>query len=370
MTISDTSGKYTLDWEIGSAYDFFASLEVLHYPKKFGLRGAWAAGVRSRVSQEDRNVLEKISNIINIPFRWIHSLPEPRDIATVLYTLKTLPEEDRIVDILFSPEQGEFKKVYLKVARAGYWEEEDLDQLTELYHTLGHNVPRKKVEKQIDMWSKAGPLCKEILPSLQNYYDAFFVEEEKRILPKLEQAVETCRQRAGEIDFPQLLDELTRGLNLTEVLQRKNILLVPSFWVYPLVNYHFLSEDSVLLIYGARSPEESLDPGEVVPDELLLALKALADPTRLRILRYLGDESLTSAELARRLRLRAPTLTHHLHSLRLAGLVRISSKGKLERKYSVRTEAVNTAFASLKSFLAAKSTDDDLLADFEQSQIW
>ena len=65
----------------------------------------------------------------------------------------------------------------------------------------------------------------------------------------------------------------------------------------------------------------SLVPGELVPDALYQPLKALADPTRLRILRYLSDEPLTPAALARRLRLRSPTVIHHLDALRLARLV-------------------------------------------------
>ena len=36
-----------VEWDIGTAYDFFISLWALHEPKHLGLRGAWAAGVWS-----------------------------------------------------------------------------------------------------------------------------------------------------------------------------------------------------------------------------------------------------------------------------------------------------------------------------------
>ena len=107
----------------------------------------------------------------------------------------------------------------------------------------------------------------------------------------------------------------------------------------------------MLFIYGARPSGESLVPGEEVPDDLLRMLKSLADPTRLRILRYLIQEQLTPAELSRRLRLRAPTVTHHLHTLRLAGLVRFVMRGKSERLYFARMESVKTIYALLKNFL-------------------
>ena len=46
----DTEGQQgaalpRLSFDFGTAYDLFISLQVLHYPEKFGLRASWAAGV-------------------------------------------------------------------------------------------------------------------------------------------------------------------------------------------------------------------------------------------------------------------------------------------------------------------------------------
>ena len=38
-----------ISWDIGTAYDFFVSLHILHHPSDFGVRAAWAAGMRSRL---------------------------------------------------------------------------------------------------------------------------------------------------------------------------------------------------------------------------------------------------------------------------------------------------------------------------------
>jgi DNA-binding transcriptional ArsR family regulator len=86
---------------------------------------------------------------------------------------------------------------------------------------------------------------------------------------------------------------------------------------------------------------------------LLRALKALADPTRLRILRYLSHEALTPSELSRRLRLRAPTVIHHLSALRLAGLVHLTLESETEKRYTIRPEGVDLSCALLKKFLEA-----------------
>jgi DNA-binding transcriptional ArsR family regulator len=84
------------------------------------------------------------------------------------------------------------------------------------------------------------------------------------------------------------------------------------------------------------------------------ALKAMSDPTRLRILHYLSQDSLSPAELARRLRLRAPTVTHHLHALRLAGLVQVtlgSSYGKEKKSFAARSESIKEVCAALETYL-------------------
>jgi DNA-binding transcriptional ArsR family regulator len=80
------------------------------------------------------------------------------------------------------------------------------------------------------------------------------------------------------------------------------------------------------------------------------SLKALADPTRLKILFYLSHESISPSELARRLHLRAPTGTHHLSELRLASLVNVTIEGQ-GKKYMARHEALQPTFTSLQDFL-------------------
>lgn len=49
--------------------------------------------------------------------------------------------------------------------------------------------------------------------------------------------------------------------------------------------------------------------------------KALADPTRRRILELLETDDLTASELAAHFDISKPTLSHHLATLKAAGLV-------------------------------------------------
>ena len=159
------------------------------------------------------------------------------------------------------------------------------------------------------------------------------------------------RVQAERVSFDELVEELSQGVHLQELSDTPEVVLAPSYWISPLILYKKISPEKTLLLYGGRPPDVSLVPGEMVPDQLLRTLKAMADPTRLRILRYLAHEELTPSQLARRLRLRAPTVTHHLNTLRLAGLVRLTLETKGERHYAARLEALNSMGSSLKEFL-------------------
>ena len=56
--------------------------------------------------------------------------------------------------------------------------------------------------------------------------------------------------------------------------------------------------------------------------------KALAEPTRRRILELLRDGDLTAGELAEHFDISKPSLSHHLATLRSAGLVSDERRGQ------------------------------------------
>ena len=117
------------------------------------------------------------------------------------------------------------------------------------------------------------------------------------------------------------------------------------------VETNLLLQDSVHVRISGESVKR-LNPDERSTAALIKhALKALADPTRMKILRYLAAEPHTPAQLSRRLRLRAPTVIHHLNALRLAGLVHLTVEPGGERRYAMRTEMVKATCDNLQDFL-------------------
>ena len=56
--------------------------------------------------------------------------------------------------------------------------------------------------------------------------------------------------------------------------------------------------------------------------------KALADPTRREIIRFLKDGSMTAGEIAKKFDISKPSISHHLNILKQAGLVDDERKGQ------------------------------------------
>jgi ArsR family transcriptional regulator, arsenate/arsenite/antimonite-responsive transcriptional repressor len=56
--------------------------------------------------------------------------------------------------------------------------------------------------------------------------------------------------------------------------------------------------------------------------------KAIADPTRRRILRLLSGGEMTAGELAKHFDISAPSMSHHFNVLRNAGLVTSRKEGQ------------------------------------------
>lgn len=346
-------------WDQGTAYDFFTSLYVLHFPDEFGLRGAWAAGVRSRLPNKARDFLDVIVGNFNPPLNWVHSLAAPKDAATALVSLKRIPVEDRLSVLRLCPfESVQGLEMLNQVAQRGSWDLELVDDYLHLWRTQGASsqiVPgsasTKRVEKIFQVYAEPTRFGQNYLEALQAYYEVFFSEEEKRISPKLEKALAQAKRAAEQKGVTAYLQSINQQLTLGGLGAGDQIVLAPSYWCARGVLHSDLEQDQHLILFGARPEEESLVPGEIVPEELIQQLKAMTDPTRMRILRYLLQEQLTPAELARRLRLRAPTVTHHLHMLKSAGMVQFVKKGKNEHLYFAKMESIKNTYNLLKDFL-------------------
>ncbi|MBP7228184.1 MAG: hypothetical protein KA988_03670, partial [Longilinea sp.] len=156
----------TLSWDLGTAYDFFVSLQVLHQPADFGLRPSWAAGVRSRIPAGPREFLERTFAFFPAPLRWIHSLPlQPKDSNAALAVLAALPAGDRLAALtLTSDTPSPIAETVLSIAQRGTWNDTDLEVLRSTYQKRGYALHANTLPALCQAWSDPTAFGEAFLP--------------------------------------------------------------------------------------------------------------------------------------------------------------------------------------------------------------
>ena len=89
------------------------------------------------------------------------------------------------------------------------------------------------------------------------------------------------------------------------------------------------------------------------------AYKAIADPTRRRILKHLRGGERTAGELAENAGVGRTALSHHLTVLKLADLVRVERRGQFQ-VYSLNTTVFQDLMTEIIDWFGA--LDGELLA--------
>ena len=119
-------------WDMGTAYDLFTSLILLHNPEPYGLRSSWAGGMRQRLPQRERDILAAfIDQIASLPpVSWLRDLPGPKDSRTVLEHFAALSPMDQIG--AFIDFTGETRALIMHIVESQGWDE-DIDTLIDYY---------------------------------------------------------------------------------------------------------------------------------------------------------------------------------------------------------------------------------------------
>ncbi len=353
-----------VSWEMGTGYDLLVSAYVLHRPRQFGLPAPWAAGVRGKLSPEGRIALKEffggeLSYAFTLPLHIVHQLPPPRDATMVIAALKAIPGEHFMRDThhpFDTEDSADNDDCIGTVVKALAGERISAREQHEFYERASKDSKYKVDPQEVDalfaMIADQPATKQRYIAALEEYYHVYFADEEQRSAPLLAESLANAETEASYRSPLELLEELSHGFTFsaaTTMLRRLTI--VPSFWTKPWVFHYRLSEDEILLLYGARPEWVRLVPGVEVPDAAIRTLKILADPTRLRLLRLLAEQPRPPQEMAREIKLSLPTILHHLHELRLAGLVRLEVGDKGARMYYLRWQEAEAALSALRGFV-------------------
>ena len=93
-------------------------------------------------------------------------------------------------------------------------------------------------------------------------------------------------------------------------------------------------------------------------EDLSVLFKALADPARLRILGLLAERAHAGHEIADRLSLTPPTISHHMRRLVAARLVDVAPEAQ-SRIYSLRTDAIRELSGTVLSDPGARPASEE-----------
>lgn len=341
-----------IHWDIGTAYDLFISLRILHEPEEFNIRASWAAGVRSRVPLEHRQTLEQLTRITTVPLVFIHSLDKPKDSTELLKKIKQLTPTRLLEELtIHTRTPQEIQDLFHSTTPRKKWTSEEMELLSKRRGISDSKSAKVVINAFYEAWSQPDSFHERVISAIEAYVETFFAEEEQRIRPVLEEELSHARMRAGSRPLPAMLEEITAGVRIGDLGHISSITLAPTFWGSPIMFFDYLRDQELIALFGARPGTMSIIPGDIVPDALLRGMKAMADATRLRILRYLAHEPQTAAELSRILRLRPPTVNHHLNQLRLAGMVQVFLSSSGERKFSARYEGFDNTQDLLNQFV-------------------
>jgi DNA-binding transcriptional ArsR family regulator len=163
---------------------------------------------------------------------------------------------------------------------------------------------------------------------------------EPRVARMEERDVAGRRADLQRLPLADFVEQATGGVRWVADPGTLRLYLSPSYFTRP-YNYVFGGRDWHMFAYPLAEAALDGDRG-AVPAASVRLFKALGDESRLRILHLLASGDLYLTEIAERMSLSKPTVSHHLALLRAAGLVTITEAGALTY-YSLRRDRIADA---------------------------
>ncbi len=127
------------------------------------------------------------------------------------------------------------------------------------------------------------------------------------------------------------------------------LLLVPSVYAWPHVHVNCDDPWPLGLIVPSPSVIRDAQPA-IPPGEVLLALRALADDTRLRALQFIAERPRSTQELAPLVRLSEAAMSNHLRILAAAGIIRARREGRYV-VYGLSQDRLTAVWSLLAAYL-------------------
>jgi DNA-binding transcriptional ArsR family regulator len=221
----------------------------------------------------------------------------------------------------------------------------------------GHEII-PEIERRAYTYLIDPPSMQQLIVShMRNMWYKYLAVEWERVRPMLQQSVQAFstadlsamdRQAAAEYVIGRSI-EGEHWFSMLDKIER--IAFVPSAHVGPYVA-KVKREDTIYLIFGARQPENAGEPvADLSRAELLVRLGALADDTRLSILKLVADDGeLRSQDIMQQLVLSQSATSRHLQQLAAAGFLN-ERRCNGAKCYALNGDRISATLQALGSFL-------------------
>ncbi|MCU0484150.1 MAG: metalloregulator ArsR/SmtB family transcription factor, partial [Chloroflexi bacterium] len=171
---------------------------------------------------------------------------------------------------------------------------------------------------------------------------------ESRVGRFIERDAADRRADLAALDPFEFIERTSGGVRWAPQPNLDRVVLAPSYFARP-YNMLFAGRAWRMLCYPIADTALESD-ASMVPAATIRLFRALGDDSRLRILRHLADGDLYLTEIAERMALSKPTVSHHLAQLRAAGLVTISEMGGMTY-YTLRRDRLAGVDEGLRRYL-------------------
>ena len=187
----------------------------------------------------------------------------------------------------------------------------------------------------------------DYIPLLRLWYEQYFRHVEHQMLPLLIEDAAEKKMLQSKMDTVALIEYASGGVVIEDIPGLKTIVLLPTVHNRP-INTYCSFKTLMMIQYPIEIPSEDEDEP---PTVLLRMTKALSDPVRLRLLRYVAHDPKSLWEMQSELGQSGDMLMHHLMMLRVAGLLRIHLRDEENERFSIRPDGASELQMFLETYI-------------------
>lgn len=191
-------------------------------------------------------------------------------------------------------------------------------------------------------------LRSRILILFQQWNQYYFSQIDPQIIHELQKESQHKQDRIKQSDdLSSFVDEVTNGIVFEPQAECKRLILVPHYHFQPL-NIIYAYHSFMICHYPAKL---YLGDSSELPPYQYRVIRALAEQSRLKILKYLHAGPRSFIEIVRHLGLSKGITHDHVTKLRSAGLLHAHIQGETLTAYSLRTQAIHDLPDMLMNFV-------------------